>query len=67
MHYVKLRAEFKTGRMIDVYDIVDRYQLDIVSSVYMGKSPDSLGTGFQPIRESMDILLRTNVMRQWFG
>lgn len=67
IHYVKLRDQLKTGRVVDVYDIVDRYQLDIVSSVYMGKSPDSLGTGFQPIRESMDTLLRTNVLRQWFG
>ncbi|KAH7333355.1 cytochrome P450 [Rhexocercosporidium sp. MPI-PUGE-AT-0058] len=66
-HYRKVLTQFKTGKVFDVYDIVDRYQLDLVSCVYMGTSPNSIETGVQPIRWAMDTLLRTNVFRQWFG
>lgn len=52
---------------VDVYDLIDRYQLDVVSSILMGKATRSVITGKQPFREAMDTLLRINGFRQLLG
>jgi len=52
---------------IEVYDVIDRLQLDIVTHVFFGESTDSLDSEKQPFRDAMDTLLRVNTVRVALG
>ncbi len=52
---------------IEVYDVIDRLQLDIVTHVFFGESTDSLDSNKQPFRDAMDTLLRVNTLRIALG
>ncbi|KAK6854003.1 cytochrome P450 [Apiospora arundinis] len=52
---------------VDVYDMVDRFQLDLVSQVFLGESTDSLSANEQPFRKAMEELLTFNTNRLLFG
>ncbi|KAI4646705.1 hypothetical protein J4E93_004928 [Alternaria ventricosa] len=52
---------------VDVYDMVDRFQLDLVSQVFLGESTNSLSANEQPFRKAMEELLTFNTNRLLFG
>lgn len=52
---------------IEVYDVIDRLQLDIVTHVFFGESTGSLDSNKQPFRDAMDTLLRVNTNRVALG
>lgn len=52
---------------VDVYDIIDRFQLDLVSQVFLGESTNSLSATQQPFRRAMETLLTYNTNRLLFG
>jgi hypothetical protein len=67
-HFAKLVKHLSTdGTPVEVYDLIDRYQLDVVTQVFFGKSANSLSTNRQPFREAMDHLLKVNTIRVIFG
>jgi hypothetical protein len=45
-------------KAVNVWDLVDRYQLDVATHVFFGKSTDSLITNKQPFRRAMERLLK---------
>lgn len=53
--------------VIDVYDLIDRFQLDLVSQVFLGESTKSLSAAEQPFRKAMEELLTYNTNRLLFG
>ncbi|KOS22570.1 Cytochrome P450 52A4 [Escovopsis weberi] len=55
----------RTG--IDVFDVIDRLQLDIVTQVFCGDSTDSLTSDQSPFRDSMEILQKIACFRQLLG
>ncbi|KAJ0159883.1 Cytochrome P450 52A13 [Colletotrichum tanaceti] len=65
-HAQKLFQRFDVGKPVEVYDVADRYQLDVVSEVFFGESADSL-TGHHPFREPMETLHPINTARMLFG
>ncbi|KAI9820042.1 MAG: hypothetical protein M1827_006613 [Pycnora praestabilis] len=52
---------------VEVYDLIDRYQLDVVTDVFLGESAESLSRNRQPFRDAMDDLLKYNTTRLLFG
>lgn len=57
----------KSNTGVDVYDIIDRFQLDLVSQVFLGESTNSLSATQQPFRKAMETLLTYNTNRLLFG
>lgn len=57
----------KSNAGVDVYDIIDRFQLDLVSQVFLGESTNSLSATQQPFRKAMETLLTYNTNRLLFG
>lgn len=62
-----LKLVQNSNRGVDVYDIIDRFQLDLVSQVFLGESTDSLSATQQPFRKAMETLLTYNTNRLLFG
>lgn len=52
---------------LDVYDVVDRMLLDVVSEVFLGESTSSLDASGAPFRDAMETMLTVNTMRLPFG
>jgi hypothetical protein len=52
---------------IEVYDVIDRLQLDVVTHIFFGESANSLEYNRQPFRDAMDALLTLNTTRVLFG
>ncbi|KAK4108074.1 cytochrome P450 [Canariomyces notabilis] len=65
-HAQILFKRFNAGKPIEVYDVADRYQLDVVSEVFFGESANSLN-GHHPFREPMETLHPINTARMLFG
>lgn len=57
----------KSNTGVDVYDVIDRFQLDLVSEVFLGESTKSLSATRQPFRHAMEKLLTYNTNRLLFG
>lgn len=57
----------KSPAGVDVYDVIDRFQLDLVSQVFLGESANSLSANEQPFRKAMETLLTYNTNRLLFG
>ena len=51
----------------DAFDVIDRFQLDVVTEVFCGESTYSLTSNQQPFRDAMDVLLRIASFRQLMG
>ena len=67
-HIQKLLKLIKSSpERVDVYDVVDRFQLDLVSQVFLGESTNSLSANQQPFRRAMEDLLTYNTNRLLFG
>lgn len=67
-HFQKLLDLVKQSPAgVDIYDVIDRFQLDLVSQVFLGESTDSLSAGEQPFRKAMEELLTYNTNRLLFG
>lgn len=67
-HIQKLLSLIKkapTG--VDVYDVIDRFQFDLVTQVFLGESANSLSATEQPFRKAMEELLTYNTNRLLFG
>ncbi|KAE9963424.1 hypothetical protein BLS_009313 [Venturia inaequalis] len=67
VHWQQALRLLDLGLPVDIYDVIDRYQLDIVTDIYLGKSTASLVTGTSPIRYAVDTLFRINGFRQMLG
>ncbi|KAL6808134.1 cytochrome P450 [Trichoderma camerunense] len=67
MHVQNLFQHFNTSQAIEVYDLIDRFQLDVTTEVYLGESASSLATNKQPFRQAMDTLFTINTTRILFG
>lgn len=52
---------------LDIYDILDKLQMDIGTEIFLGISTDSLKHGKSPLRDAMGTILRINSMRLTFG
>ncbi|KAL8383727.1 hypothetical protein RB599_006187 [Gaeumannomyces hyphopodioides] len=65
-HVQKLFGRFDQGKPVEVFDLIDRYQLDVVTDVFFGETADSL-TSEPPFREPMNILHPINTARMLFG
>ncbi|KAI6093957.1 cytochrome P450 [Hypoxylon rubiginosum] len=65
-HARQLFNRFSTDVPVEVYDLVDRYQLDVVTDVFFGESAESL-TSEPPFRGPMDTLHPINTARMLFG
>ncbi|KAL6150289.1 hypothetical protein ACJQWK_00380 [Exserohilum turcicum] len=67
-HMQKLLRLIKNSpENVDVYDMIDRFQLDLVSEVFLGESTNSLSANEQPFRKAMEELLTFNTNRLLFG
>ncbi|KAF9696973.1 hypothetical protein EKO04_005157 [Ascochyta lentis] len=67
-HFAHVLRELGTeGKAIYVWDLVDRYQLDVATHVFFGTSTDSLITNKQPFREAMEKLLKIASYKMSFG
>lgn len=66
-HLQKLLSILRSRAPVDVYDIIERYQMDIVTALYMGKSTNYLGSGAAPFRDALSTLLRINSTRLLLG
>ncbi|KAI1675966.1 cytochrome p450 [Pyrenophora tritici-repentis] len=67
-HMQRLLRRIKNSpEKVDVFDVVDRFQLDLVSQVFLGESTDSLSAKEQPFRKAMEELLTFNTNRLLFG
>lgn len=55
------------GHTVEVYDLVDRLQLNVVTDVFFGCSTLSLDGEQQPFRDAMDTLLSVNTARTLAG
>jgi hypothetical protein len=67
-HFIQLLKHLSVGGIpVEVYDLIDRYQLDVVTHVFFGESANSLSTNRQPFRDAMDRLLKVNTIRVVFG
>ncbi|EPE30141.1 Cytochrome P450 [Glarea lozoyensis ATCC 20868] len=51
----------------DLYDLTDRYQLDVVTRVFLGKSADSLPSISQSFRRAMENVFDWNTKRIFLG
>lgn len=65
-HVQKLFERFSIGKPVEVYDLIDCYQLDVTTDVFFGESAASL-TSKPPFRKPMDVLLPLNTARMLFG
>jgi len=66
-HLQRLFAYFRGSGPIEVYDVVDRCQLDIATHIFFGESTDSLDQEEQPFRDAMDTLCRVASVRTIMG
>lgn len=67
-HVQRMLAKIPSdGSSVEFYDLIDRYQLDVVTEVFLGKSANSLIENQQPFREAVDHLLRLNTHRLLLG
>jgi hypothetical protein len=64
-HIRSMFDRLPSGRAIEVYDIVDRMQLDVVTEIFFGESANSLNSE-PPFREAADLLNRINTARMLF-
>ncbi|KAK2027483.1 cytochrome P450 [Colletotrichum zoysiae] len=48
---------------LEVFDVIDRLQLDIVTEIFLGTSTDSLEHETSPFRDAMETLLKVNTRR----
>lgn len=62
-----LRRLENGGHPLEVYDLVDRLELDIVTEVFFGESADSQNGEQQPLRDAMDTVLLVNTARLLAG
>ncbi|KAJ4420805.1 hypothetical protein N0V82_004100 [Gnomoniopsis sp. IMI 355080] len=69
VHMQKLLTLIKSSSPagVDVYDVIDRFQLDLVSQVFLGESANSLDAVEPPFRKAMEELLTYNTNRLLFG
>lgn len=66
-HTQRLFDHFRRGESLEVYDVIDRHQLDIVTDVFYGESCNSLIQTEQPFRDAMDAMLRLASIRTILG
>ncbi|KAH7009161.1 cytochrome P450 [Macrophomina phaseolina] len=66
-HVQNMLPILRKGAPVDVYDIIERYQMDIVTAIYMGKSTGYLQSGAAPFRDALSTLLRINSARLLLG
>jgi hypothetical protein len=66
-HTQRLFDHFRQGEPLEVYDVIDRHQLDIVTHVLYGESTNSLVEKEQPFRDAMDAMLRLASTRTVLG
>lgn len=62
-----LRHLSNEGQPCDMYDLIDRYVLDVVSEIFLGESADSLLSEKQPFRDNMEVLVRWNTAKTVLG
>ncbi|KAL1963263.1 hypothetical protein VTN77DRAFT_8486 [Rasamsonia byssochlamydoides] len=55
------------GKPVEVYDLVDRLQLDIVTDIFFGHPTNSLHGEHLPFRDAMNKLLAVSTARVWVG
>lgn len=65
-HAQDLFKRFDVNEPVEVYDLADRYQLDVVTDVFFGETANSL-TSEPPFRKPMDTLHPINTARMLFG
>ncbi|KAL1988541.1 hypothetical protein VTN96DRAFT_8936 [Rasamsonia emersonii] len=67
--YIKIFLEHldNGGKAIEVYDLVDRLQLDIVTDIFFGHPTNSLRGEHLPFRDAMNKLLAISTARIWMG
>lgn len=66
-HTQRLFDHFRRGEPLEVYDVIDRHQLDIVTDIFYGESTNSLVEREQPFRDAMDTMLRLASVRTILG
>ena len=54
-------------RPFELYDLIDRFQLDVVTDIFLGESANCLLDKRQPFRSALDHLMRYNSIRVLFG
>lgn len=65
-HAKNLFELFDIWKPIEVYDAIDRYQLDVVTDVFFGETANSL-TSRHPFKGPMETLHPINTARMLFG
>ena len=55
------------GAQSDMYDLMDRYVLDVVTEIFLGESADSLLCEKQPFRNQMEALVKWNTFKTVLG
>ena len=51
----------------ELYDLIDRFQLDVVTDIFLGEPANCLLDKRQPFRSALDHLMRYNSIRVLFG
>ena len=62
-----LRSLPPNGGSFELYDLIDRFQLDVVTDIFLGESANCLFDKRQPFRGALDHLTRYNSIRVLFG
>jgi hypothetical protein len=66
-HTQRLFDHFRRERPLDVYDVIDRHQLDIATDIFYGESTNSLVEKEQPFRDAMVTMLRLASLKTLLG
>ncbi|KAG5929809.1 hypothetical protein E4U42_004436 [Claviceps africana] len=65
-HVEQLFKRLSGSEAVEVYDLIDRFQLDVTTDIFFGESANSLSST-PPFRSAMDKLLPINTARMIFG
>ncbi|KAL4904449.1 cytochrome P450 [Aspergillus multicolor] len=55
------------GKPVEIYDLVDRLQLDIATDIFLGHSALTLEGEQQPFRDALNTLMAVNTVRMLIG
>ena len=67
MDFQELKKHLVKKEPQNVYDLMDRYQLDVVTRVFLGESAGSLPAIKQTFREAMETVFNLNTKRIFLG
>ena len=66
-HVQNFFEQLDVSKPVEIFNLIDRFQLDVTTEVYFGESANSLKTEHSPFREAMEKLFAVNTTRTLAG